>query len=307
MNCEHPFDVRVAALNFRSAPRVTSATRIAVLPQGHRVCRLDELGGSTWWQVETMLDGNRLTGFVSHRFLEPASQPDSTNDENSSSALADLPTVHLAENRLDIRRNRDGGRAYPLGEPGPRRALAGSDEDKRRQLLVLLDWLDVERSARYQKKHNATYCNIYAYDVCYLSEVFLPRVWFTQDALLRIVAGEAVAPRYNRTVTEMSANRLFDWLLSFGTAYGWRRTFDLDLAQAAANDGKIGLIIAARRGNGSGHVSVIAPEIDQQAVREQGRVVIPLQSQAGWVNKSRFTTSWWTQTKFRDFAFWIHE
>jgi hypothetical protein len=54
---------------------------------------------------------------------------------------------------------------------------------------------------------------------------------------------------------------------------------------------------------------MVAPETGSfRARRERGRVVIPLQSQAGDVNFKRSTDvlDWWNEARFAESAFWVH-
>ncbi|MFN8375272.1 MAG: hypothetical protein U0694_20645 [Anaerolineae bacterium] len=91
---------------------------------------------------------------------------------------------------------------------------------------------------------------------------YLPRVWWNDAALRRIRNGEEVQPVYDRTVHELNANALTDWMVGFGTEFGWRRAADLTEAQTAANDGSVVILLAARvNPHSAGHVNVVMPEI----------------------------------------------
>ena len=62
------------------------------------------------------------------------------------------------------------------------------------QLLEIVNYLDSANTShlRYKPKSRTTYCNIYAYDYCYLAGVFLPRTWWTGPALRRMRDGESL-------------------------------------------------------------------------------------------------------------------
>ncbi|MCB1037155.1 MAG: hypothetical protein KDD47_25225 [Acidobacteria bacterium] len=192
--------VASTALNLRSEPQVRPGNRLAVLPFHQAVEKVAELDGS-WWQVKVELHGAEGEGFVAFRFLEalPAA-PLPEEGEAPLVAPGILPPVHLRENRPEITRGDTHGRAFPLGEPGRPGRGSADPGTRAAELSAILDWLDVENSPRYQPTSSSTYCNIYAHDVCYLAGVYLPRVWWTGGALLRLQAGEDVPVRYGETV-----------------------------------------------------------------------------------------------------------
>jgi hypothetical protein len=282
---------------------VALANRIAVLPHGHAVDKVGE-GPAGWWKVRTRINGTTVDGFASSRHLaaqHAAAVPPSTG----------IRPVHLAEHRQNVTRASTTGRAFPLGEPNAPRRVATLPAARLQQLHAIVAWLDVERSARYERTPESTFCNIYAYDFCYLAGVYLPRVWWTGRALANLAAGRAVAPKYGDTVREVNVNALYEWLEDFGAEFGWHRTTELDDLQAAANAGGVGLICAQRKDlDRSGHVCVIVPERPEStARRNEGRVHLPLQSQAGARNfcYSCGTARWWTGNQFRAFGFWVHD
>lgn len=242
-----------------------------------------------------------LKGYVAARFLgmpAPDAFPSATLE------------VHLPAH-ANARRDHAGAWAYPLSEAGqPRRQ--GQDPAGRVQALnQIIDWIDVEHSARHRKQGGLTYCNVYAYDYCYLSGAYLARVWWKPDVLNRVLQGDAQPVLYAQTVEELRANVLFDWLLSFGARFGWQRRFDLNEAQTLANQGSVVLIIAKRKDTDRpGHVAAVVPETPAaQAQRDaSGQVRLPLQSQAGAQNfKRRAAPNWWTGNQFREWAIWAHD
>lgn len=167
------FKVISPGLNLRSEPRVSPDTRLSVLAQGHIVNKISvATTNEKWWLVATSFRGNELKGFVAHRFLAPVSEVIEPPGQNK------IVPVHMQENRPEITRNRDGGRAYPLGEPNQPIRQGITASEKAAELTKIIEWLAVEKNKRYKRKPSATYCNIYAYDYCYLAGVYLPRVWW---------------------------------------------------------------------------------------------------------------------------------
>ncbi|MEM7356149.1 MAG: glycoside hydrolase family 19 protein, partial [Acidobacteriota bacterium] len=323
--------VSVAELNLRNQPRVSSSTRIGSLHEGAEVVRLGDASVPDWWQIRTLLSERLVEGFVAFRFLEALPQQAVSLESGSLESASlegaslervartfvplplDLPETHLRESRREVTRQEDGYRAFPLGEKGKPRRSGTLAETKARQLGEIVDYLDSESAEhrRYWPKRGTTFCNIYAYDYCYLAGVFLPRVWWTERAQLRIQNGEEVPVVYNQTVRELNANRLYDWLPDFGGDFGWHRVFDLDELQAAANIGEVCLIVAQQRDlNRRGHISAVVPEQDDvTAARDaEGHVRRPLESQAGRKNHRRIAKSsaWWARNNYR-FSFWRHD
>ena len=273
-------------LNLRTTPKVATGNIITTLPNGQKVEDLDQ-SDAPWWKVRTTFHGTVLEGFANSAFLEAvATAP-------AAPTAAAISAVHLGEHS-SARPNSPSAQAYAIGDAAaPRRGTVSKAAD----LASIINYLDVENGARYQRKPSSTYCNIYAYDYCYLAKVYLPRVWWTGPALERLARGETVEVRYGDTVGELNANSLFSWLVQYGSRFGWRRVFDLDAMQAHTNAGGVGVICAIRKElNSSGHIVAVVPETaTQTAARAVGGVIRPLQSQAGFHN-FRYTngpTAWW--------------
>jgi hypothetical protein len=199
---------------------------------------------------------------------------------------------------------------------------------------AMADTLNVEQSARYAPRDNATYCNIYATDMINGMGGYIPRTWWTPQAQERIRRGarvvseaeynamsaadrrNAVAPVYGETVNEMNANSLNAWFREHGANYGWTQAADMNAAQEAINTGSMGVLSAANRdARRSGHISVLMPETEaHRADRTDGSVTVPLQSQAGSVNRRVGTggrqggqgSQWWQDDNHRNGAAWIY-
>lgn len=214
------------------------------------------------------------------------------------------PIVHLStskpvERKLDIRR------AFALNEKDMPAVTALDLVGRNSQAYEILDYLDVEHQLRYKPTAKSTWCNIYAYDFCMRVGVYLPHVFWNDAALKKLAKGEPVAPLYEKTITELSANGLSVWLDTWGPAYGWAWTQDAGIAQEMVNRGGAGVVCALIKP--IGHISVILPESSFSALRSKtGKVLAPLQSQAGRKNKRVFSGNWWG-TRAKRWGFYIHK
>lgn len=293
------------ALNLRSEPKVAPATRIATLHEGQEVRKLGESTVINWWQIEAALHGVAVGGYVNSQFLGPIAAVLQTP---AVAPGPGIPAVHLVRAAL-VARSHEGGRAHALNEPGSPRRPAGSAAAKVAALHAIVQWLEVEQSARYLPKGGKTFCNIYAYDYCYLAQAFLPRVWWMREALRKLEQGTAVTPAYGTTVSELNANSLHQWFDDYGADFGWRRVASVDDLQRSANQGAVAVISGRNAdGNRPGHIVAVVPEKPAvQAQRTGGVVTRPVQSQAGASNFRYGGTVWWTSSKFSGFSFWVHD
>ena len=294
-----------SGLFLRTEPVVKESTKIMVLPMGQEVTKVSESDTTGWWQVSANLQGDSFTGYVSSKFLT------AVKDFVEPDAVKTISSVHLFSNGQVLRKNKAW--AFPLNETGkPKRDSNAPVADKVKALNEIVKWLNVESAShlRYKPIPSATYCNIYAYDYCFLAEVFLPRVWWTSKALIDLSAGKKVKPVYGKTVNEINANSLFVWLKDFGPMFGWKRTASLDEMQNAANNGQVVIICAQNKiPNRSGHICPVVPESSSnKAERKNGAVIKPLQSQAGRTNRKYQTDPWWSRlaSTFREHGFWIN-
>lgn len=293
------YRVAVDGLNLRSKPEVRPGTVIAVLRRGDLVTALDQ-SSQEWWRVRATVGSLAVEGFVAVRYLAP-----DADFEPPVPVAGEVPPVHMPVDRWSGARDTAARRAYPLNEPGQPTRQGVEDATRSRELSAIVEWLDVERSVRYHPGAS-TYCNIYAYDYCFLAGIYLPRVWWTAPALQELAAGRPVVPVYDTTLREMSANSLHDWLADWGPRFGWRRTLSLTELQDQANRGRVALICARNRNrNRSGHICAVVPETATQiAVRSGAEVTGPLQSQAGRTNHRYRTFVWWATATFDGVGFW---
>lgn len=238
---------------------------------------------------------------------------------NNSIVLVDDPTpdsriksAHLLpspESQLDSML----GKPHPLSDSGiPYRDLT-NPETKKESIRQLIDVLDVKHNLRYQRTPEDTYCNVYAYDFCYFAKVYLPTVWWTDESLEKILAGEDVVPVFDETVERIYSSAIHDWFLKWGASFGWKRMTDLDEIQQKVNqEGGVGMICAKRKIRGlSGHIAPIVPETNaKKAYRENGVVIYPLQSQAGKLNYNYFSKArkdWWNHERYSSHVFYYHD
>jgi hypothetical protein len=289
-------------LNVRSTSENLGTNRLAVLPMGHIVEKTGQTKNQ-WVEIIAVLQGSTLQGWVNGSFLSP-------------STVSVLPpvqsqlAVNLDPGKLQVTRN-NRLLAYPLNETNmPYRQPEADAEAKRVQIASIIKYLGVDTHARYHPNPSNTYCNIYGFDYCYLNRVYIPRVWWTPNAFVDLKSGRQVAPIYGKTVMELNANSLCQWAIDHSKEFGWVRHFNLDQIQDAANEGLAVVIIAQQKiPNRSGHICAVVSETDvHAAVRANGKVIRPLQSQAGRTNKQYWTPpQWWADPKYKEFGFWVNE
>jgi hypothetical protein len=188
-----------------------------------------------------------------------------------------------------------------------------SPATKRESIGRLIDKLDVVSSIRYQRTVEDTYCNVYSYDYCHFCKVYLPTVWWTDEALEKVLEGQEVEAVFEQTVDRIYSSAIHDWFLKWGASFGWERMFTADEIQNKVNtNGGVGIICAKRKEKGlSGHIVPVVPETDlNKAYRENGIVVYPLQSQAGKLNYNYFSEvkkDWWNDELYSSYVFYYHE
>ena len=184
---------------------------------------------------------------------------------------------------------------------------------KKESISRLIAKLDVENNLRYQRTVEDTYCNVYSYDYCYFSKVYLPTVWWTAESLEKMAQGQEIEAVFEQTVDRIYSSAITDWFSEWGPNFGWQKMYTADEIQKKVNEnGGIGIICAKRREKGlSGHIVPVVPETDlHKAYRENGVVVYPLQSQAGKLNYNYFSDvrkDWWNDELYSSFVFYYHD
>ncbi len=232
---------------------------------------------------------------------------------DASPPLNGIVSVNMPRRQGTVTTRTGPANAHSLNEPGQPGRNGTTPVALVTELVAIVNWLGVDDAdhQRYQPHSGLTFCNIYAHDFCHLAGAYLPRVWWTQRAIVDLTQGRPVEPLIGDTIVEVRANDLFRWLRDFGSMFGWRQTGTPSKLQEVANQGGLALIVARRKEDGrSGHIVTVIPESDVQRARRNaaGEVVAPVQSQAGSVN-FRFgcgKADWWRGEQFAESAFWIH-
>jgi hypothetical protein len=194
----------------------------------------------------------------------------------------------------------------------PYRDLTDLDS-KKDSLSRLIEKLNVTKSLRYERTVEDTYCNVYSYDYCYFAKVYLPTIWWTPEALQKVLNGETIEPIFGETVDNIYSSAIHDWFGIWGESFGWKKMTNLDEIQHKVNtEGGVGIICAKRKKVGlSGHIVPIVPETKKKkAYRENGVVKYPLQSQAGILNYNYFAKArkdWWNHERYSSHVFYYHE
>jgi hypothetical protein len=311
-------DTRESPLRLRSEPKISrpsGANVIGHLPDGHPVRAVTGRASRGFREVETDLAGANLRGFAFAEFLKPA--PSATKIPTTIPEELPPPTgviaVTMPRKAGTVTKRTGIADAHSLNEKELPGRKGTTPADLIAELDAIIDWLAVDKTShkRYKPRSGLTFCNIYTHDFCHLAGAYLPRVWWTQKAVIDLTTGKAVRPLIGNTIFEMRANDLFRWLRDFGPAFGWRQTGTLSKLQQNANQGGLGLIVARRKIEGrSGHIVMVVPESSVRKARRNtaGEVIAPVQSQAGSRNFRRSTggLNWWRHDRFAESAFWIH-
>ncbi len=299
--------ITATTLNLRNGPSLNDAI-VGTLLNGQAV-DVTNNSNPDWWFVSAIVNGNTINGYVASRYLReiPVLTAQQLNPHG-------VTAVHYAKspesNRASI-----NARHAPLSEANlPQRNIGAgaTPATKITDVYTIVNFLDVVNSARYQPT-KSTYCNIYAYDFCYLAQAYLPRVWWTSKTLMEFAKtpGYNPTPAYGKNVEELNANALYNWLDEWGDDFGWVRTYDLTDFQGKVNDGRVGIICAKRRDlSRSGHITCVVPEANGFVAQREGvKVIAPLQSQAGSKNKKFFSEDWWVRLAkvFSNSGYWYHD
>ncbi|PWK77834.1 hypothetical protein LX99_02719 [Mucilaginibacter oryzae] len=297
------YTVTASALYLRSSAQSGDKLNIITVLKNSEQVDVMDATLADWYKVTTIQRNPNVTGFAASRYLKQVT----VDDAAAQPAAAQFVPVNLPPNAAS-RRNNHAAWQYPLSEPDMPKVTSTDVAGRINEIYNVINYIAVDTSARYRVDEH-TYCNIYAYDYCYLCNVFLPRVWWTDKALQTVLAGGAVKPSYGNTVIELNANAIFRWLENWGEKFGWVRTYDLTDLQENVNQGKIGVISGPNKNpNRSGHICCVVPEKDgYKATRSGNAVVIPLLSQAGAKNIRFYSNNkWWLLPQIKEFGFWYN-
>ena len=201
------------------------------------------------------------------------------------------------------RRSNASRRSFTLSEQYPAHLTCPLTLE---QIKGVVEWLDVENSARWQPKGSATYCNVYAHDLLHILGFYLPRVWWKDP---ESVTSETKAI-YGQTVREMSANSLHDWLIKYGQKFGWAivdygKDVQASQLRVYLNARNTYGVISSKRvgGKGSGHITLAFPDATNP-IEGEGC----LQSQAGTYNKRWFKDDkWYRSSRFESTVIAYHK
>ncbi len=184
-----------------------------------------------------------------------------------------------------VRRDTSEKRSYRLNENmAPERNAVVADPVF---LTSIVSWLDVgnKKHKRYlgpnYKGNAATWCNIFAYDYACLAGVYLPHYFWIKFP----PSQDDINKKPQDHITELSANGLYQWFEKYGSYFGWHditpANGDYANAQNIANAGNV--VFASIKRPGTGHIAAIVPETSKEKAKRDGtgKVIAPLQSQAG--------------------------
>jgi hypothetical protein len=312
-------DTNIDNLKLRSEPEVSDpndANVVAELPDGMMVRAFTGKKVKGFIEVEALLGGTIFRGFAKADFLVKVPDTEAAVVVESAALEATglgVPKVELQNKAGSVTARTEIANALPLNEKNMPRRSSDTADGLRKDLGKIIDYLasDDDDHLRYKPREGKTFCNIYAHDYCMLANVYLPRVWWTGPALMKLAQGTVVQPLINNTIDEVRANDLFRWLRDFGERFGWRRATSTNELQLRANQGAVSIIVARRKEDGKpGHITAVVPETGEFKAKRNsaGVVTSPLQSQAGGTN-FRYGTggaNWWKGDRFAESAFWVH-
>ena len=282
------YRVATSSLNLRDFPSANdNSTILTQIPFRHTV-KLIEKATSDWWKVRLL--NTDKEGFVFSKDIEFV---DETTDK-----ISDIEVPNFQPGSKGSLDNKE--ETYkPLGNPAiPFRDLTNVGT-KKASINKIIEKLNVEKSIRFQKDEADTYCNIYTFDFCFFAKVYIPRLRWTDKAIVALEKGNEVPVVFEDTVRPFYSNYIYDWFEQSSAVFGWEKINDVDALQKKVNEnGGVGIICAKRFIlNKSGHVVVVVPETEtEKAFRLDGKVIYPLQSQAGMNNYNYFSeirADWW--------------
>lgn len=168
--------------------------------------------------------------------------------------------VHLPiKNNRIITKNNINSLAYPLKEIKFASPFTSITElaNKQKRILQVINYLDVEKSLRYQPRNGKTFCNIYSYDLLMLLDAYIPRVWWKKDILKDIIAGYKPEVKYSETVIELNTNSIYDWLIEFGDSFNWKEVNSFQaLSKQVKSAATVG-IVCSKNSSGHGHLGIV--------------------------------------------------
>ena len=159
---------------------------------------------------------------------------------------------------------------------------------------TVIDQFNVKGNSRYKRTSDATWCNIFAWDVMTAMQVKLPH-WVSKSGV--------PVTSFTNGAHELTANATYNWLNDHGTEYGWKKVTAAQ-AQSAANAGKPTIAIWKNPRGASGHVAVVRPETASFSLAKGGCPVI---AQAGATNYSiTYVSTGFGSSRLSAVVYWTH-
>ena len=198
---------------------------------------------------------------------------------------------------------------------GGTRDATGDEASRVGDTNRIVDTLKAGSSKRYKPKRDLTYCNVFAHDFAWLMGAFVPRVWWTADAVKTYEkTGEFPEPVYGKNVVEMTANGIHDWFVTWGHRYGWSKVGGVDpsaltAGQSLANAGRVVIVVGDTGKSTPGHITAMVPETETSKAKrnDEGQVTAAHQSQAGANPVTRGASDWYDAAKYKGGkATWVH-
>jgi hypothetical protein len=193
-------------------------------------------------------------------------------------------------------------RVYKINE----KKLSNFKEKKAPTFHDIFDYLDVENSVRYKREPSKTFCNVYTCDFCSFTWAYLPRVYWNKKSFSEILKGKKVEANLLKTVHELSANMLYDFLVNEGEQYhNWEQVKSPVSLQQLANEGHVCIIVGKHHNpSKSGHITIVSPEHPHFKMKKR----IPVQSQAG-INNFKYKTGqdWFLKDKYCHVGFFVNK
>ena len=300
------YRVATSSVNLRDFPSADENSKILIKIPFRHTLQLLEKTTTDWWKVR--LFNTNKEGFALSKDIESVDEvtADVLDIEVPNFEHGQKGTLH---NKLETYK--------PLADPTiPYRDLT-SAATKRSSINAIIEKLNVEESFRFQKDDLDTYCNIYTFDFCFFAQVYIPRLRWTDKAIVALQKGNEVPLIFEDTIRPFYSNYIYDWFEQSSGVFGWEKIYDVDTLQTKVNEnGGVGIVCAKRFIlNKSGHVVVVVPETEtHKAHRVGGKVIYPLQSQAGMNNYNYFSEirgAWWDnkdpEKGYSSAIFYYHE
>src|SRR5699024_1553817 len=161
---------------------------------------------------------------------------------------------HLREQPKAVR-SYAGKRAFRLAETAPVALTCPVTLD---QIQKVIEWMDVEHSARWIAARGQTHCNKYVTDLLLQLGQYAPNVWWTdaEKAFLTIRNTGPMLGTYGVDCRELTANELVGWMRDCGKLFGWMVQEQPFSGKYALRGGDLGVVIG-RKARGHGHTQFL--------------------------------------------------